>query len=246
MGKGSVILIVAGIVFGAIYIMWAVVPILFETPLQVTWTDEATYYYGNYTAEIFTAVGGAVETSVQWTYGFAEEIANQSDSKIDIIDVRVGMAMIWWELSHSSDSGNRIFPGRWTWNRWTPDQLGIAHTPQACYDIPEDWIEVDWSFEAIRYYWNPGERYYDISDQPDMIEVLRLEANGNATAFRAMFGNATAKAEGNASASDKVVDLQDLRDATAETILLQYPDRYSDLAAAQARLEELESEAGFS
>ncbi len=259
--RASVVLILLGIIFAAIYAWWALVPLLLEKPLKVTWTDEATYFYGNYTAKVFDAVGGAVETSFSWSKEFAQEIANQTDSVVHIIDVRVGMAMVWWELSHSSDTSNLIFPGRWTWDRWTADQLGIEFTPVATYDrlkeaegmaediynLPENWLPVDWSFAAWKYYWNPGERYYDIPDQPDcMEEVLRIEADGNATEFRAMFANATVKAEELAIADDKIVDLQDLRDALAIIIQQQHPERYSTLADAQARLEELEAEAGCS
>jgi parallel beta-helix repeat protein len=225
----------------------------------VTWSEEATQYFVNYTAEIFTAVGGVVDLSVQWTIGFAEELADQTDHIVHIFDVRVGMAMVWWELSHSADLANRVFPGRWTWDRWTPEQLNITFTPVAAYDrlkeaeamavdqgrIPADWLQVDWSFEAVVYYWNPGEPYYNIPDKPDMKDILHRETNYTRE-FRDLFVNSTVKAEGIAGASDKVVDLQDLRYAIAETILLQYPDRYSDLAAAQARLEELEAEVASS
>ncbi|MFX0201808.1 MAG: hypothetical protein ACFFCW_37335, partial [Candidatus Hodarchaeota archaeon] len=240
MRKSTVILMIAGIVFGLIVIVWQLVPILLEQPLKVTWTDEAKYYHGNYTSTILSMVTApeGMSTSLQWALEFSEKIANYTDSEVDIIDVRVGMTMVWWEISQSSNPEDRMFPGRYSW-----DELNISNPPQTAYSrlkdaegmaldqgkIPEDWIEVDWSFEAIKYYWDPGDPYFDIPDRTNcMIEVLRLEANGNVTEFRAMFGNATAKAEGIAVASDKVVDLQDLRDAIAETILLQYPDRYSD------------------
>ncbi len=257
----SFVLILAGIIFAAIYAWWALVPLLFEKPLQVTWSDEATYYYGNYTSEIFDAVGGAVETSYYWTEDFAGRLANQTDLIVDIIDVRLGMAWVWWELSNGvDDPTNAIFSGRWTWDRWTPEQLGTSFTPQACYDrlkeaevmavdkgkIPSDWLQVDWSFEAAMYYWNPGEPVYEVSDQPDMITIFDKEAEGNTTTeFRAMFANATIKAEEMAKAANKDVDLAGLREAIVITLQQQYPERYPDLTAAQIRLEELEAEAGL-
>jgi hypothetical protein len=254
---------IAGVVFGAIVIVWQLVPLFFVKPLEVTWTDEATYFYGNYTAEIFTAVGGAVETSVLWTKDFAEEIANQTDLIVHVIDVRVGMALVWWELSQDEyawPKGNRLFSGRWTWDR---DGKYRDPPPQACYDrlkeaeqmaidkfnFPDDWLPVDWSFEAVRYYWNPGEWWYNVSDQPDMKDILRREANYTGEfrgeEFRAMFVNATVKAEEIASADDGIVDLEDLREAIAIVLQQQYPDRYPTLADAQSRLEELEATVGL-
>ncbi len=249
---------IAGILFGLIVIVWQLIPILLEKPLKVTWTNEAKYYYGNYTSTILSMVTApeGLSTSLTWAYEFAEKIANQTDSVVHIIDVRVGMAMVWWEISESSNPEDRMFPGRYSWI-----QLDLPNPPQAAYSrlkeaegmaldqgkIPENWLQVDWSFEAVKYYWDPGDPYFDIPDRTDcMIEVLRLEANGNTEEFRALFANATTKAEEIASASDKIVDLQDLRDGMAETILQQYPDRYSTLTAAQTRIEELEAEAGCS
>jgi hypothetical protein len=258
----SVVLMVAGFVFGAIIIMWQLIPLFFVKPLEATWTDEATYFDGNYTIKIFMAANPkAAETSARWAYGFAEEIANQTDHIVHVIDVRVGMAMVWWELSHNPDPMTGVFPGRWTWDR-LPREVWEEYreaAPVAAYDrlkeveqlavdmfdFPDGWLPVDWSFEAVLYYYNPGEPFYDVPDKPDMQDVLRREAGGYTEEFRAMFANATIKAEEIAEADDKVVDLQDLREAIAITLQQQYPDKYPTLADARLRLEELEATVGL-
>jgi hypothetical protein len=244
MRKSLILLTIAGVVIGLAFVVTQLIPLLTQPQLTLTWTTEAVNYRkekwmigvfitsGVPSEQALTVVGEAVAN--------AEELANQTDKVVHLIDLRLGMAMVWWE---QSQSGGR-FPGRYCWanrNRlvepvaWERlrEVEGLAGAP----------IEVDWSLEAVHYYYDPGDPYFDVPDQPDyMPGVLRLKSASYAE-FCDMMANATVKAEELANATDKVVDLADLREAIA-TILYEwgkYPTKDDALAALPDLEQQVES-----
>jgi len=255
MRKSTIVLTIAGIVFGVIVIVWQLLPLIFISPLEVTWTAEAEEYRTEYMTNVYLASGvpgSVVDDVMAEAVTEIENIANQTDCIVNLIDVRVGMAMVWWSISQK---GGRN-PGRYCWNEEYKDEtlshktvwerlIEVEQLAADAYSFPDDWLPINWSFNAVLYYWNPGDPYFDFPDQPDMKDILLREAGGYTEKYRLTFGNATKIAEEIASSTDGIVNLQDLRDAIAIALQQQYPDRYPTLDDAKSRLEELEAELGI-
>jgi hypothetical protein len=242
--KSLILLTISGVVIGLIFVVTQLIPLLTQQQLMVTWTLEAENYRkekwmikvyimsGVPSEQALTVVGEAVAN--------AEELANQTDHVVHLIDLRLGMALVWWEQSQSGGQ----FPGRYCWgnrNRLVePVAWERLRAVEGLADVP---IEVDWSLEAVHYYYDPGDPYFDVPDQPDcMIEVLQSASGGNATEFAYMLANVTVKAEELANATDKIVHVDDLREAIA-TILYEW-GKYPSIDEARTGLAALEQEAG--
>ncbi len=245
MRKSLLALTLTGIVFGSIIIVWQLIPLLLLTPLDVTWTPEAQEYRTEWAAKILseTVPIEVVDQVVAEAVTNAEELANQTDYTVHLIDMRLGMALTFWE---ESQNGSR-FDKRYCWNEefkeMSLNKLTVWERlieVEAIAEVPENILPIKWDYGAIKYYYNPGDPQFGYPDQPDyMIKVLEASSE-SATEFHGIMANATAKAEAIVNATDQVVHLDDLKEAMAQ-ILVEW-DKYLTIEEALTAIATLEQD----